>query len=158
LIDDEENETLEKKESLLSHGNDTPDEVITDQVIKACLGFLNQRGGTVLVGVSDSNEVIGVGRDINKKGSADKLVLYLGSKIRDKIGRVAVGLINISTPSTTSGETVLRVDVEPSTRAVFTVADVDKKSGLYVRNNNSTSLLKDQDAHEYIIRHWPEIV
>jgi hypothetical protein len=155
LLSEEESETLEKKQSLLSHGRDIPDEVITDQVIKACLGFLNQRGGTVLVGVSDSNEVIGITPDIRKKGSTDKLILHLNNLIRDKVGPVAIGLINITTPSIETGEMVMRIDVGLSDKPVFTNAPVDKKNGLFVRNNNSTSLLNDAEAHDYIVRHWP---
>ena len=154
VLDEEESEVLEKKASLLSHGAEIPDEVLIDQVLKACLGFLNNVGGTILVGVNDSNEIVGISPDITKSGSLDKLILRLNTQIQQKIGQVAVGLVSITTPLTASGETIMRIDVKASDRPVFTNKPVDKRTGLFVRNNNSTSLLNDEDAHSYILRHW----
>jgi hypothetical protein len=145
----------ERADSPVTQSSQSGEQPLADQVIKACLGFLNQRGGTVLVGVSDSNEVIGITPDIRKKGSTDKLILHLNNLIRDKVGPVAIGLINITTPSIETGEMVMRIDVGLSDKPVFTNAPVDKKNGLFVRNNNSTSLLNDAEAHDYIVRHWP---
>ena len=156
LASQEEGDFLEKKESLLSHGGQIPDEVITDQVIKACFGFLNWQGGTVLIGVNDSGGVVGIDRDIDKKGSIDKLLLYINDKIRDKIGKVVIGLIKITTPTVEGDDVLMRIDIAPSPSPVFAQSTVDQKRGLYVRNNNSTSLLNDEDAHEYILRHWPK--
>jgi hypothetical protein len=50
----------------------------------------------------------------------------------------------------------MRVNFSASDKPVFTNASVDKKEGLFVRNNDSTSLLNDEDPHEYIVRQWPE--
>jgi len=70
--------------------------VIVDQVLKACLAFLNRSGGVVLVGVADSGVVVGIRHDIRICGNLDKLYRFLTDKIREKIGSVGVDLIQVS--------------------------------------------------------------
>jgi hypothetical protein len=153
LAADEESETLEKKESLRSHSDAVPDEVIVDEVLGACLGFLNRQGGTVLVGITDDHRVVGIARDIKRCGSFDNLCLFLTSKIRDKIGTVGCDLVQISGP-VVAQERILRLDVRAAPRPIFPIKAVGGNTGLFVRNNNTTQLLKDQQAIDYIDRHW----
>lgn len=150
----EESEILEKKESLRAHGGKVPDDVIVDQVLKGCLGFLNRRGGRLLVGVADDGALVGIERDTRICGNLDKLRRFLTDKIRDKIGNVGVDLIQI-TDHTLGDVQILCLDVRPSPKPVFATKPVDGRVGLYVRNNNTTQLLNDKDAVDYIARHWP---
>lgn len=153
LIAAEESEKLERKESLRAHGGTIPDQTIVDQVMKACLGFLNRQGGHVLVGIADDGEVVGIERDVSVCGSLDKLLLFLTDKLRAVIGSTSVDLISTSTPAV--GEmNILLIEVQPSPEPVYPKKPVDGKSGLFVRNNNSTNLLEGQDAHDYTDRRW----
>lgn len=154
LMSAEESETLERKESLRAHGGGVPDEVIVDQVLKGCLGFLNRRGGTVLIGVTDAGAVVGIEKDIRVCGSFDKLCRFLTDKVRTKIGNVGVDLIQLSRADVGAFE-LLRLDISAAPAPIFPVKAVDGKTGLYVRNNNTTQLLSDKDAVDYIARHWP---
>jgi hypothetical protein len=154
LVLRDESETLEKKETLRAHGGNIPDDIIVDQVLKACLGFLNRQGGTVLVGVTDHHKVVGIEQDVEKCGNFDKLCAFLTDKIREKIGTFGVDLIQISFDKIGS-ETVLRLDVRASPQPAFTKKPVAQKSGLYVRNNNRTQLMNDQEAVDYVLRNWP---
>ena len=153
LVAADESETLERKETLRAHGGSIPDEVIVDQVLKACLGFLNRRGGHVIVGVMDNGTVVGIDRDINMCGSKDKLIQFLTDKVRTKIGSSGIDLISVTTPRC-GGATVMILDVLASPDPVFPVKPVDGKDGLFVRNNNTTNVLTGREALDYVGRRW----
>lgn len=154
LLASEESETIERKASLRAHGGAVPDAVIVDQVLKACLGLLNRRGGVVMVGVSDEGEVLGIENDIRVCGSEDKLLRFLTDKVRDRIGNAGVDLIAPRCESH-AGKQILLVDVRPAPEPVFPTKAVDGKEGLFVRNNNTTEVLSNRDALDYVRRHWP---
>lgn len=155
LISEDESETLERKETLRAHGGEIPDAVIVDQVLKACLGLLNRRGGTVIVGVADDGKVVGVERDINVSGSVDKLVQFVTLKLRDKIGTPAIDLIKVDIVEHDE-KPILLLRVMAAPAPVFPEQPVDKKTGLFVRDNNTTNCLDGRKAHEYVQRHWGE--
>jgi hypothetical protein len=153
VISADESETLERKETLRAHGGAIPDEVIVDQVLKACLGFLNRRGGHVIVGVADDGTVVGIDRDITKCGSLDKLLQFLTDKVRTKIGSSGIDLISVETPRI-GDLTVIILEVSPSPEPVFPAKPVDGKDGLFVRNNNTTNVLVGREALDYVGRRW----
>lgn len=154
IISADESETLERKETLRAHGGPIPDEKIVDQVLKACLGLLNRRGGYVVVGVADDGTVVGVERDIRRSGSVDKLLQFVTDKVRTKIGNEGIDLISVTTHQL-NDVTLLILKVSRSPRAVFPSSPVDGKTdGLFVRNNNTTNFLSGQEALDYAQRHW----
>jgi len=156
LLLQEEDETLEKKESLRSHDGNVPDEKIVDEVLRACLGFLNRLGGTVLVGVTDDHQPVGVSRDIKKCRDLDHLGQFLTGRIREKIGDFGIDLIATSFP-TVNGAQIIRLEIDPSPSPVFALKPVSGKEGLWVRNNNSTENLSAQQVMSYVKRHWPDL-
>jgi hypothetical protein len=153
LISADESELVERKETLRAHGGSVPDEVIVDQVLKACLGFLNRRGGHVIVGVTDDGTVVGIDRDIKMCGSVDKLLQFLTDKVRTKIGNSGIDLISVTTPRC-GDSTVMIIEVLPSPEPVFPAKPVDGKDGLFVRNNNTTNVLVGKEALDYVGRRW----
>jgi hypothetical protein len=153
LVLSEESEVLERKASLRAHGGSVPDKVMVDQVLKACLGLLNRRGGSVLVGVSDDGEILGIERDLNTCGGMDKLLRFVTDKVKDRIGNAGVDLI-APRLAAVSGTQILIVDVKPAPKPVFPAKAVDGKDGLFVRNNNTTEVLNTQDTLDYVKRRW----
>lgn len=153
-VEADESDILEKKETLRAHGGPIPDEKVVDQVLKACLGLLNADGGYVLVGVSDQKELTGIGRDIKKCGDADRLILFLTDKIEVKIGNVGTDLLSPRLHDL-DGLSILCITVQRCPSPVFPVKPIDDgKTGLFVRNNNSTRQLLAQGALDYTKRHW----
>jgi hypothetical protein len=152
LVAADESETLERKEAVRAHGGAIPDEVIVDQVLKACLGFLNRRGGHVLVGVSDDGTVVGIDRDIKVCGSVDKLIQFLTDKVRTKIGNSGIDLISVTTPR--CGESMVMILEVPAPEPVCPAKPVDGKDGLFVRNNNTTNVLVGKEALDDVRRRW----
>ena len=65
-------------------------------VLKTIAGFLNTKGGELLIGVDDSGEPIGLEND--KFNTLDNLSLHLVNLINDRIGAVYMFFITISFP------------------------------------------------------------
>lgn len=62
------------------------DDKIQVSVLKTIAGFLNAKGGTLLIGVADDGEVLGL--DADGFQSEDKLGLHLVNLVKDRIGEV----------------------------------------------------------------------
>ena len=60
---------------------------LTDETLLEIPAFLNHKGGTIFVGVSDDGLINGVDKEINLlfEGNKDKYLLYVTNNIRDKI-------------------------------------------------------------------------
>ena len=68
LIAEEESATLEFKSSMFySYNPDVPEKVITGAVVKTIAGFLNTGGGTLVIGVADKKDVVGIATDFAAK-------------------------------------------------------------------------------------------
>ncbi len=52
--------------------------------LKTISGFLNSRGGTLIIGVSDDGETLGV--DVDGFSSEDRMHLHLVNLLKDRIG------------------------------------------------------------------------
>jgi ATP-dependent Lon protease len=128
------------------------DTAIELAVVKTVAGFLNARGGTLLIGVTDDGTIRGLEEDIvatNKKGR-DGFENALSSILDSAIGRAAAAQVHVSFETFAEGE-VCRLDVLSSDEPVF-VRNAKNDADLYVRINNSTRLLNTADALSYIRR------
>lgn len=122
-------------------------------IVKAVAGFLNAKGGTLLVGVHDKGKVLGIQPDLGTlgKSSPDGFELWLRQKLADTIGQLGNGLVQVSFPQV-DGKVICRLDVEPSPKEVWV-----KERGtdiLYVRIGNSTHPLSGRDLTEYVRQRW----
>ena len=96
LISSGETEVVEFKETLCldvkrlqNDKNYQPkkESYLTDETLLEIPAFLNHKGGTIFVGVTDDGLITGVDKEINLlfEGSKDKYLLYVTNNIRDKI-------------------------------------------------------------------------
>ncbi len=69
-----------------------PDERMHLAALKSLTGFLNAKGGTLIVGVADDGKVLGLASD--KFASEDKMGLHLVSLVRDRMGDVFLPYIH----------------------------------------------------------------
>ena len=132
------------------------DKVIELMVVKSIAGFMNARGGTLLIGVADSGEVFGIERDIKtlgKKQSLDGFELWLTGLLDNMLGPTATGNVAVTFEEVPGG-TLCRVDVRRGKKPTF-VRGGKGEADLYVRLNNSTRLLNTADAVDYVSTHWP---
>lgn len=147
LIRQDESKTVEFKETF-SHDLRKNEKAgyIEEASLKTVVAFLNSDGGTLLVGVSDDNQVKGVDFEIKKyhKDNPDKFLLHFKNLVRSKIGESFYPLISYDLVEV-DGQRVLHVACRASDRPCF----MDDKI-FYVRTNPATDKLEGTKQYEYI--------
>lgn len=131
------------------------DQVIELMVVKSVAGFMNGRGGTLLVGVTDAGDIFGIEKDLRTLGSKqsrDGFELWLTGLFDNMLGPTGTSNVAVSFEQFPEG-TVCRVDVQPGRNPTF-VRGGKGEADLYVRLNNSTRLLNTADALDYVSTHW----
>ena len=155
-LDAEESERLEYKSSAFySYENsEIPEKVIFEaSVLKPVAGFLNGKGGTLVIGVNDDRKIIGVEKDLEVKAwDIDKYQNVITSYILEKLGAMAAAMTNI-TPQEASGKHVCVLEVQQAPDPVFLQTQKNLRA-FYVRINNSTRELSGADLVSYIRKRW----
>jgi len=150
LIESGEGEQLELKSTLrvnLHTGQKDPKMELA--ILKTIAGFLNTRGGTLIVGVTDDGETLGLEAD--EFESEDKMNLHLVNLVRDRVG--AQFLMYVHPRFEDRGERrVLVVECWPAGSAVFV-----KEAGaerFYVRTGAATTELSPSQTQEFVKRRF----
>lgn len=135
-------------------------------VVKTIAAFLNgHAGGTLLIGVSDQKQIVGIERDyeslaktgelrVDREKNRDRFQLHLRSLLAGRIGReitnpyVETGIVEVD------GKDVCIVHALPSPRPVY-VADGQSKT-FYVRDGASTIGLDVDKVVAYVEQRWPK--
>ena len=122
-------------------------------ILKTIAGFLNVRGGTLIIGVDDDKNVLGLERDIKtlKKKNLDGYKLFLGNLISENIGKEFNSYININFKKI-EGNDICIIDLNGSKKEAFVKDGNDYK--FFIRTQNSTRELNSKETHEYILSHW----
>lgn len=115
---------------------------IEKATLKNIVGFLNTDGGTLLIGVSDKGEIIGIEEDFYN--SDDKYLLNFKNAINSKIGSEFYPLIDYGICSV-RGKKTFKIGCLPSSEPCF----YDEKE-FYVRTNPATDKLEGRKQLEYI--------
>ena len=122
---------------------------IEDACIKTIAAFLNSDGGTLIVGVADNGDLIGLDIEINKfYKSNDKFLLHVKNAIKTRIGEECYPFINYCLVELDNRK-ILYVDCRPSNSAIY----VDAKD-FFVRTNPATDRLEGPKLVSYINNHW----
>lgn len=122
--------------------------------LKSLAGFMNCRGGTLVLGVSDEGAPLGLQADLNtlKRRDEDGFEQYLIQMASLRIGtRVCPGLHVMF--HEVDGRRVCRVSVEPAPEPVFVREGDDQQ--FFLRTGNATRNLNVEEAMHYISHHWP---
>jgi hypothetical protein len=140
-------------------------------IAKTVCGFLNGRGGTLLIGVDDEGEALGLAADLEllRKRNTDAYQLFLRDLLTSTLGVPATSGVRVSFESVSPGEAddtgprapveVCRVDVSPSPAPVFLTPPREKGSGaqepeFWVRSGNGTRRLRIDELLDYHQRRW----
>jgi ATP-dependent Lon protease len=131
------------------------DQAIEREIVKAVAGFMNAHGGTLLIGVNDDHEAVGLEHDykLTKKGNRDprdSFENWLTDLFDNSIGKPALANVSVSIESV-DGHDICRVEVKPSRQPVY--ARGKQRMDFYVRLNNGTRSLDIQEAVDYIAAH-----
>ena len=133
------------------------DAAIEREIVKAVCGLMNAHGGTLLIGVNDKHEVVGLENDYKitaKRGRdpRDSFENWLTGLLDISVGRPALANVFV-TFEQVNGHDVCRLEVRPSHKPVY--AKGKQTEDFYVRLNNGTRSLDIEDALEYITaRDW----
>jgi len=115
-------------------------------IIKAIVGFLNSQGGTLLIGVDDNGNILGLENDLKSfYGNLDKFQINFSDYIDNMIGKEYISRIHKNIEIYDDRQ-LYRVDVQRSEKPVF-IKDDPK---LYVRSGPRTISLIGAEMLEYI--------
>lgn len=156
LIAEGEDDELEFKSSLRwDFKEQATNKKLEEVIVKTVAAFANSQGGTLLIGVSDRGEILGLEGDYLSLGGAnrDKFELHLRNLLNSAFGAAFVSSkLKVLFP--TIGEVeICQVDIQPSGKPlVLTVKD---KNGVgqekfYVRSGNSSQELSLAEMPAYL--------
>jgi CRP-like cAMP-binding protein len=121
------------------------DKNIEHAVLKTIAAFLNSEGGTLLIGVNDDGEPVGLEKDGFKND--DKTSLFLINLIREHIGVHQMQFISIVI-ETINNNKVMRIDIKPCDIPSYLTHNNSEK--FYVRTGASTNELPISEIYDYI--------
>lgn len=129
--------------------------VLEDVVVKTLAAFSNSHGGTLLIGVADSGEVLGLEPDYQSLGDADrdKFELHLRNLLNQQFGTAFVtGKVSIKFHELGDKE-VCQVEAAPAKDPVI-VSTKDKNGQtvekFYARSGNSSQEIPLSEMNAYI--------
>jgi len=154
----DEGETVEFKSALRwDYAKQQPNKDVERAIAKTVVGFLNSaRGGTLVVGMSDTKEVLGLDADYSSFRSAkpdrDGFEQMLHQILINAVGesRCVKGIKTRF--CSLYGKEVCVIDVAPSSEPVFLKGE--GSSQLYVRVGNSTRAFGVQEALDFARDRW----
>lgn len=150
-----EGKTLEFKSSLrYDHATKQANVALEKSVARTLAAFLNSEGGTLVVGVADEGQVLGLRGDLKtlgKKQNLDGWELKLTDILNHYLSKDIRPFIELSF-ATIGDETVAVLAVEPHMKPVF--VEDGAATELFVRSGNSTQQLNIKEANDYIKHHW----
>jgi type I restriction enzyme R subunit len=124
-------------------------------VVKTIAGLLNDRGGTLLIGVTDERKAVGLETDFAQvtPSNADGYVNWLDTLFETHLGHAGANRLQIRIERV-SDHDICRVDVPASSRPIF----VKSKHGdevLYQRRSNSTREVPPDEIDGFLAERFP---
>ena len=151
LLQEEESITLEFKSTLMHPMQDLPKnnpsiyntekKNVIKSSLKTICAFLNTKGGNLLIGISDSKEIVGIENDIKfhcAKKTWDSWNQQLNNYIRDNIGTEFIPYITVNKEQR-NGKTVAIITVKPSSRPAFFDPNNHSNCAFFIRTNHGTT-------------------
>ena len=145
-----ENKYVEFKETFsLDIKKQTKETYIETSALKTVVAFLNTDGGKLLIGISDSGEILGLDTEINKLyKNLDKFLLHWKNRLKERIGEEYYPFIEYRVIKVDAKD-VLVVECKSSQSPCF----LDEKD-FYVRTNPASDKLDGAKLVEYVKNHF----
>lgn len=128
-------------------------------IAKTIAAFCNSSGGTLLIGVDDEGELLGLAPDFAtlKQPDPDRFELWLRDLAQARLGANAAALPQVDFEQLPDDTYVCRVVCPASTRPVFLRQGKGSSATteLWIRVGNSSRGLAIADAVEYVAQRWP---
>ena len=134
------------------------DQKMEHQVLKTIAAFANSKGGTLLIGIEDDGNVLGLDNDLqaftNSSNPLDKLKTTMDQLIENALGNAVFSLLAINFPQIDT-KVICRIDVDPSIKGpVHLKNKISKSPEFYIRRAASSIALELPDALGYIHSKW----
>ena len=150
IIENGESDGVEFKSSLrFDYRQNSINKSLEEVIVKSIAGFLNTNGGTLLIGVDDEGNVLGLKQDYQslKKKNRDGFELRIYQLVTNDIGIEFCPLVEIDFYELEDKDIcMLRIKAAESPAYVHG----NQKTAFYIRAGNSTKPLTIQEAVEYI--------
>jgi len=127
------------------------DKEITHAILKTIAAFLNSDGGTLIIGVEDNGNIIGVGED--RFDNSDKMLLFLTSIIKSNLGSLHMDSIYFHEEEI-AGKTILRVDLKAGESPCYVSSG--SKEHFYIRTGPATTELGISKLYTYVKKRFYE--
>lgn len=141
-----ESETQEFKSTLrINLHTQRPDKKIEHGILKTINSFMNSKGGTLYIGITDDIKVLGIEKDNFE--NTDKFQLHLANLIKQKIGKEHLNQINM-TIIPVKDRHIARIECKKSKTPTF-LKD-GKEEYFFVRAGSQTTKLKSSELIGYV--------
>jgi len=150
-----ENEGVEFKSSLCwDYKTGSKNKTLEAVIVKTVAGFMNGKGGILLVGIGPSGEILGLendygtfSKDANRDGFEQKVTHLLASHIgKEFVPLTHVGFVSVH------DKDVCWLRVDPSPKPAYVEAEDDTM--FYARLGNTTQKMNPKETTEYISMRW----
>ena len=128
---------------------------LEEVVLKTIAAFSNRSGGTLIMGVDDEMNIIGLDNDYKtlKNGTKDEFELQIRNLVNNAYGvQFATNNLNIEFPEVEDVE-ICTVEIKPGLEPIY--SEVTDKNGnrskkFYVRSGNSSQEVPLDEIAQYI--------
>ena len=146
IISSGENNRVEFKSTLRWNlKTDRSEKIIEKAWLKSIAAFINSDGGTLLVGVTDNGEILGIAAD--RFDNDDKYLLHVNNRIQQHIGLEHAGFIGYQLVPA-ENKKVLLVECQPSPSPVF--LKFSKEEEFYIRVGPGSRRLSTSEVVAYV--------
>jgi membrane protein YdbS with pleckstrin-like domain len=149
-----EGQFVEFKSSLVwDYHQQRANKTLYEPVMKTLAAFMNSRGGTLLIGVNDQGEPLGLDQDYStmRKPNADGFELAFNSTFNKMIGVQNRRFVELSFPLLGDKE-ICAARVSPAPEPVFLTHN--DQEFFYIRAGNASQALSFSQAETYIRSHF----
>ena len=155
VLADGEGEKVEFKSSLRwDRRKERVNKDLEGIVVKTLAGFLNARGGTLLIGVDDVGRAAGLAPDYStlKKNDRDGFELHLHQLVVRDLGEAAASSFLTVNFHEIDSQDICQITVEPSDHAIY--FEHGGTAVFYLRIGNATRALPVDETVKYVQRQW----
>jgi hypothetical protein len=160
IIEGGENSNVEFKTSLrFCVHQKKADKKIEHASMKTIAAFLNSDGGTLLIGVDDNKNILGLFDDFTTLkqsiNNRDEFQKHFDNLVENYLGNSAFSFINLLFHNF-DGNTICEIQVKPNTKKQTMLRNMSEngKEEFYMRRSASTKSLSPTEMLEYIENHW----
>jgi hypothetical protein len=157
LIQAGESDRIEFKASLRwDYDKNQINKLLEKNIVKSIVGFMNQNGGYLLIGVDNKKKILGIENDFNgikqdDKKNKDGYELTLRNLIDSSIGVEHQSDVEISFQKI-EGKDVCLIKIIKSSEPIF--LQQEGQNVFYLRVGNQTKPLDIKEAYAYIRKSW----